>query len=122
MIGFGGLGAIVPSPVTVLLVRFLPMSQVAFAAVPLSNGTGSESLNGSSRETLYKKLLRLHDDVFAGKHPSLKVLGSVVQDVAQVASTSTTLPQSLPSFSTHRTRDDSTQSLTRALTPETLGR
>src|SRR5215469_4714794 len=83
VIGFGGLGAIVPSPVAVLLVRFLPMSQVAFAAVPLSNGTGSESLNGSSRESLYKKLLRLHDDVFAGKHPSLKVLGSVVQDVAQ---------------------------------------
>jgi len=66
---------------------FLPMSQVAFAAMPLSNGTGSESLNGSSREVLYKKLLRLHDDVFAGKHPSLKVLGSVVQDVAPVAST-----------------------------------
>lgn len=115
-IGFGGFGAIAPSPVAVLLIRFLPMSQVAFAVVPLSNGTGSESLNGSSKEAFYERLLRLHDEVFAGKHPSLKVLGPVVQDVAKVASTRTTVPQSLHSFSTHQTRDDSAQSLTRALT------
>lgn len=99
----------------VLFASLPAMSQVDFTAVPLTNGTGSEPLSGSSKEAFYEKILRFHDDVFAGKHPSLKLLGSAVQDVARVAPMGPTLPQSLPLVSTHQARDNSTQSLKRAL-------
>jgi len=69
----------------------LQMSQGAVTAVPLTNGNGSESHFGSSKESLLEKLAPLQDLLVSGRHLSLEDFSSFIRDASRISTASATL-------------------------------
>ena len=87
------------------------------AAAPLLNGNGDMSSETRRYADFYEKLFQLQDEVFAGKHPRIKLPDSVLEQVAPRP------VQNIPSSSyrpaTNGTANGATSSLHTPLHPDT---